>query len=140
MCGLLLYLFRKVLCLWLISFERPLALCVMVKIWTRSCCLPAFDCDRARFNFPSGLSNIGLSVKWLWRFFVESLSRPSMIKLVEQVQTEIGSCIHSRDVLFHYGFTHCFFTSMVLIAIGNTGVFLLGPIKVMASFKNDASM
>jgi hypothetical protein len=59
---------------------------------------------------PSGLSNIGLSVKWLWRFFVESLSRPYMIKMVEQIKMGTCTCIQSRDVFFLLWFhSLCFY-------------------------------
>jgi hypothetical protein len=43
---------------------------------------------------------MSLSVEWLWRFFVESLSHLFMIKFVEQLQ--MGKCnyIQSNDVFF----------------------------------------
>jgi hypothetical protein len=67
--------------LWLIEvLEYERALVVSLHLF-----LTESDLDSNCLCFlraPFGLSNIGLSVEWLWRFFVESLSRPSMIKLV----------------------------------------------------------
>jgi hypothetical protein len=39
---------------------------------------------------------------------------------------------------FHYGLSHYVFTSVVLIANGNTYVILLIPVRVLASLKIDA--
>ena len=102
LCGLLLCLYWKVFYLWLISLWRPPVLCAIVKIWAHSWmspCICFWQSSILISNCPCSLrasfwlSNMSLSVEWLWRFFIESLSHLSMIKLVEQLQMGMGNYI-----------------------------------------------
>jgi hypothetical protein len=128
--------FERYFCLWLIEVLEDHQLSVLLLkdehalVVSLHLILTEPDLDSnclCSLRAPSGLSNIGLSVKWLWRFFVESLSHPSMIKLVEQLQMEIALAYSREMSSFHYGFTHCVFTSVVLIAYGDTCVVFARP-------------
>jgi hypothetical protein len=94
---------------------------------------------------PSGLSSIGLSVKWLWR----SLKKRNMLYRRVSVSSFYDwlnkykwkqALAYSRELSsFHYGFTHCVFTSVVLIAYGDTCVVFARPDQGYGQFlKNDA--
>jgi hypothetical protein len=120
--------FRRYFCLWLISLRRPLVLFALLKDERALDCLPAFVFDRDLFSFQ--LSLISLGTFWVVKYWcinemvmevfsAESLSCPSMKKLVEQIKMGTCTCIQLRVVFFSLWF-HCVFTSMVLISYGDT--------------------
>jgi hypothetical protein len=93
---------ERYFCLWLIEVSEDHELSVLLLKYKRALVVslhlflsdPDLDSNCVfSLRAPSRLSNIGLLVKWLWMFFVESLSHPSMMKLVEQIKMGTCTCI-----------------------------------------------
>jgi hypothetical protein len=69
-------------------------------------------------------------------FFVESLSRLSKIKLVEELRLGTSNYIQSRDVILSLCFHSLCSYNVVLIANWKHMCVSLGPIKVIANYGN----
>jgi len=117
--GLLLSLYRKGFCMWLICLWGPPILCA-IDNWVHSWSSPCICCDRARFWFPnvllpstsSGCRRLVYQLEWLWKFSSSTYLVFLWFNWMKGCDFERVTICSRGLPLFLYTTNHCVLTTL----------------------------